>query len=322
MSWDSQLESDLRARYATMLTKADQEIPVTDHVEPLANGGFLTEISGKVILTAPAASLSKAGDIPEQMREAWEKASHANPYFQWLQGRFVEAEKANHNGAFWSTEDLQFGEMSVKAGPLNWLHEGRKVVGTIADNALIMPKVEPTTTSTAHLITSTITQPFVGASWTNGGNLQTAAAPRPYMAAVSAVWKWLYPDEAKVIDKASDDHDLYYSMECVSQQMQCVESADSNGCGQAFDYFKAMTDPGSTCQHIAERSATRRMVNPSFLGGAVIVPPTRPGWGEANAEVMRQAAHLAEMAGQNAPADANTSQWELLMGAVLAYAVA
>lgn len=276
---------------------------------PVGNGGFVTQVAGKLILTSPAASLTVAADLPEGMREKWEKASAANPYFQWIQGRFVEAEKANKNGAFWTTEDLQFGEMSVKHGPLNWLHEGRKVVGTIADNALITPAPAMQQASVA---TGTITH-----SSTTTFPFTFAAAQRPYIAAVSAVWKWLYPDEAKVIETSSDAKTLYYSMECVAKEMQCVQ-ADATGCGKSFDYFTAMTDPASTCEHIVARSSVRRMVSPSFLGGAVIVPPTRPGWGEANAVVMHQASALAA---EVAPHDADTSQWELLMASVLAYAV-
>jgi hypothetical protein len=91
--------------------------------EAIGEHGFLTEVAGRVILTAPAKTLSMASELPAELAERWEKASTGNPFMMWLQGRFVEAEKANRNGAFWSTEDLQFGEMSVKHGPLNWLHE-------------------------------------------------------------------------------------------------------------------------------------------------------------------------------------------------------
>jgi hypothetical protein len=38
-----------------------------------------------------------------------EQALHANQHFLWIQGRFVGAEKANRNGAFWKTEDLELG---------------------------------------------------------------------------------------------------------------------------------------------------------------------------------------------------------------------
>ena len=307
--WD--LHRQLADRYGRQVARIDAVAP---KATALNDGGFVTEVAGKVILTAPATSVHDAQELPEELRERWERASSANPYFQWIGGRFVEAEKANRNGAFWSTADLQFGELSVKNGPLNWLHEGRKVIGTIADHALVTP--QPVTfeqMASAGISNSTATW---NSLFTNVNYETAVAQPRPYISAVSTVWKWLYPEEAKVVEKASDEKTLYYSMECVAREMQCM-SGESGGCGESFDYMTAMTAPEKVCEHIAQRSSHRRMVDPYFLGGAVIVPPVRPGWGEANAEVLRQAAALAE---QVAPADAQTSQWELLMGAVLAFA--
>src|SRR5207237_2336628 len=121
------------------------------------------------------------------------------------------------------------------------------------------------------------------------------AQPRPYMAAVSAVWKWVHPEKVAEIERAADMGKLYYSMECVGREMSCVSDETRQGCGKSFDYITAMTQPQMTCEHIQARTSARRMVDPSFLGGAVIVPPTQPGWGAANVEVMRQqASALAE----------------------------
>ena len=134
--------------------------------------------TGKTLLTAPA-------NVFTTERE---KALHANEHFLWMQGRFVGAEKANRNGAFWTTEDLELGELTVRHGPLNWLHEGRHIIGTIADTRMVV---------------------------------REEAADRdlaqPHISALSAIWKWIYPDEAWVVEQASDAGKLWYSMECVSQ---------------------------------------------------------------------------------------------------------
>lgn len=315
MSWDHALEARLRARYTLSgdrknTCSADTEEAAA--VATRAGEGFVTEIAGKVILTAPARTLSLADELPEAMRASWEKASTANPYFMWVQGKFVEAEKANRNGAFWSTEDLQFGEMSVRHGPLNWLHDARQVIGTIADNKLVTPAPMSVQQVAS---TSTTTLVWNAANLTSSGQVQYQ--PRPYIAAVSAVWKWIYPQEAYAVEKASDTGQLYYSMECVAREVACAGDGDRQGCGASFPYVQAMSDPTSVCEHIRTRSSARRMVDPSFLGGAVIIPPVRPGWGEARAAVMRQAAALAE---QVAPADANAADWERLMAAVMGYA--
>lgn len=263
--------------------------------------GFLTEISGRVMLTAPASTFKMANELPPQLAERWEQASAGNPFMTWLQGRFVEAEKANRNGAFWSTEDLQFGEMSVRHGPLNWLHEENTVVGVIADNALVHP--EPASHTLNMSGTTTANFP---------------ARPRPYIAAVSAVWRWVQPERAFAIEKAGEDGNLYYSMECVARQMGCVTDGDKQGCDKSFDYIQAMTKPEECCEHIANRSSARRMIDPAFLGGAVIVPPVQPGWADANVELMRQASKLAEQT-HNAAADEPDEKWEALMASVLRY---
>lgn len=261
-------------------------------VETLGDGGFIAEVAGRVIVTAPASTFNEAGALPAELQERWEKASSGNPYMMWLQGRFVEAEKANRNGAFWSTADLQYGEMSVRNGPLNWLHDEKLVIGTIADNALVMPSE----------------------------NAAEGGHPRPYMAAVSSVWKWVHPDKVNEIQRANDMGRLYYSMECVGREISCVsDETHVGGCGKSFDYITAMTSPQATCEHMQSRTAARRIVDPAFLGGAVIVPPTQPGWAMANVEIMRQSAAMAEATAESA-GENTASEWELLMAQVLRYA--
>jgi hypothetical protein len=277
----STLEERLRKAY-TLPKKAD---PVT---KAWATGdGFVTEVSGRILFTAPAHTFHAASEIPVELAEEWGKQSQANPYFMWVQGRFVEAEQANQNGAFWSTGDLEFGEMGVRHGPLNWLHQDTKVIGTIADGKLIHPMAAP----------------------------EAASVERPFIAATAAIWKWLYPDEARDVEKASDSGKLFYSMECIAEQIEC---AGVGGCGQSFDYLKAVTDPSSVCSHVRERSTSRRMVNPSFLGGAVIVPPLSPGWRGASASVVRQAASMAESTHSANHSGLSPAEWEGLMAAVLA----
>ncbi len=287
MTWDMALERRLRAAYAPPAPKPAAAGPAALPARAWAAGdGFVTESSGRVLLTAPAATFDLADELPPELAARWQEQSAANPYFTWIQGRFVEAEQANGNGALWTTGDLQFGEMGVAHGPLNWLHQSRRVIGTIADARLVRP----------------------------GAGAEHAAAARPYIAATAAVWKWIYPGEAADLQRASDARRLYYSMECVAERVQCAGDA---GCGESFDYLAAMTDPASTCGHIRGRTSSRRMVNPSFLGGAVIVPPVRPGWKDASASVMRQAAHLAAETSSANSGGLTASEWEALMAAVI-----
>lgn len=312
----------VRALYIAEPVRAVQDA----RAEPL-DGGFLTEVGGRVVLTAPARRLTVADELPSELAESWEKASSHNPFMLWLQGRFVEAEQANRNGAYWSTADLQFGEMSVRHGPLNWLHEETNVIGTIADNALIHPpaptELDPlqkmqlalfgdgTYSTTYTTNTANIGQPQQIRS------KESAAVARPYIAAVSSVWRWINPQRAAVIEAAAESDKLFYSMECVAEKIECASDGSREGCGQSFDYMQAMADPTSTCEHIASRSSARRMVNPFFLGGAAIVPPVQPGWADAKVDLL-QAASLAEQA-YTPSLDVQEEAWLSLMAEVIRF---
>lgn len=279
-----------------------KEIAKNAKGEQLGDAGFLTEVAGRVILTAPASTLTEASQLPRELAERWEKAAGGHPYMTWLQGRYVEAEKANRNGAFWSTEDLQFGEMTVRHGPLNWLHEEQTVIGTIADNALIRPSQEKAADSVER-----------------AADIFAQPMPRPYMAAVSAMWNWVHPDKVEAVERAADMGKLWYSMECVGREMSCVSDDSHEGCGESFDYVTAMTQPDKVCEHMRGRTSARRIVDPAFLGGAVIVPPAAPGWGAANLELMRQSASLAEQTFQTS-AEMSAGEWERLIANVVAFA--
>lgn len=284
--------------------------------EPLGEKGFLTQIAGKVILTAPSSTFSGPDELPRELAARWrETASDANQYYTWLQARYVEAERANLNGAFWSTSDLQFGEPSVRFGPLNWLHNEKQVVGTLVDAALI----HPATASTASA---------VGGSLVDGeGNPVEIAADltgpreRPYMATVAAVWDWVHPDKSAAIHRFNDAGSLWTSMECTGKQIACVSDGTREGCGESFDYVTAMTDPKATCTHLADRSSARRIVDPTFLGAGIIVPPERPAWADASAEIMRATASLAASAHSSA-IDMPDEAWFALVAQVLTSATA
>ncbi len=258
-----------RAELAQVQRESSRAVP-----EAFARA-FVTEAAGKTILTAPAG--------------LYERAATPNPHYLWIQGAFVGAERANRNGALWSTGDLELGNITVPHGPLNWLHEARKVIGTITDAAMVAPP-------------------------------ETAAddLEQPYIAARSAVWRWLYPDEARCVEMGAEARQLWYSMECVSRQVACV---GEGGCGAAFPYMAVVSAAEEVCAHIRAKSATRRFVDPIFLGGAVILPPVRPGWPGAHAELLTQAAAHAEHAFDQAGRPAvSATEWELLMAQVLQFA--
>lgn len=208
----------------------------------------------------------------------------ANAGFTYLRGRFVEADTPNANGAMWTTADLELGQNTVAGGPLNWLHDDRQIIGTLMDGSLVAGREA------------------AGSEPAIGNHIETTAA----------VWRFLFPKQVDAIEKAAADRGLYFSMECISRQVACVGDA---GCGEQFDY--ADYDAGKTCSHLRERASIRRFVDPIFLGGAAIVPPIRPGWANAEADVVRQAAAAAEKAGLD---DLTQAQATELASAVLQWA--
>jgi hypothetical protein len=245
---------------------------------------FVTEgANGHIVISAPASVFSEPGDLPRELAAAWEKASAANQHFMWLHGKFVEADTANRNKAYWSTQDLEMGEPSVVHGPVNWLHSERHIIGAIAG---------------AHLVKQ---------------ERQKADDVGNHIVAMAALWPYLYPAETRQVAMASEQNKLWYSMECVSREVACLQP----GCKHTQSYADYMTKPASRCPHVMAGGA-RRFVDPSFLGAGIIIPPVRPGWANANATVMKQAASLAER--QAASFDGlETSEAELMVAQILTF---
>jgi hypothetical protein len=234
---------ELRQRYGrpSLSVVPDPVPPAADDPPVVHERAFVVRgETGRTVISAP-------------VREV---ASH-NEGFTYLRGRFVEADTPNRNGAMWTTGDLQMGEATVAGGPLNWLHDEEKIVGSFLDGHLV------------------------------AGKEAAAAGIGNHIVSNAAMWRFLYPREVDTVEKAAADNSCWFSMECVSRQVMCVD-----GCGEAFDY--AVYNRAEACQHLRERSSTRRFIDPIFLGGALIVPPVQPGWSQADVEVVRQAAQVAE----------------------------
>lgn len=192
----------------------------------------------------------------------------ANPTFAYLEGRLVGADRPNRNGAYWTTADLEMGQATVTGGPLNWLHSETKIIGALLDSQMVMSPEQ--------------------ASADDLGNFINTKA---------AVWRFLFPRETAVIEKFARERALWFSMECISKTITCIDTPGRPGCGETFEYLDVQRQSASVCQHVREKSSIRRFGDPTFQGAAIIVPPIRPGWAEANADIVRQAAQLSEDSG-------------------------
>ena len=180
-----------------------------------------------------------------------ETAGSGAPFFLSIAGRYVEANVPNSNGAMWTSEGLEVGLPTVANGPLNHLHQEKKIVGCITDASLVRKETET-----------------------------ASYGLDDHIAIEGVMWSWLWPHETSAIKRASDTGSLYLSMECVSESVTCVD-----GCGQTFSHEQAMIGSGNVCEHIKARTGIRRFNNPVFLGGATVVPPYRPGWHGSSAKV-------------------------------------
>jgi 8-oxo-dGTP pyrophosphatase MutT (NUDIX family) len=241
---------------------------------------FTVEVGGKTIVTTMA----------ELGLGYWDSTPPGGGEFMsWLQARYVGGERPNRNGALWTTSDLQSGFPTVAHGPLNWLHEERRIIGSIVDAR------------------------FMAGTGTTG---QTVAAETtdPHIAVLAGAWRWIYPHEVYSMQAAEESGLLAVSMECVADEVQC---AGDSGCGQSFPYDRFVA--GDSCSHLKQRGGVKRMVRPTFLGAGVIVPPARPGWADADARMM--AVEMAESAFvQAGEPDVSASQWEMLMSQIVRFA--
>lgn len=233
------------------------------------------------------------------------KIDKSSPFIQWIAGDFVEADKPNSNTQFWTAADLSMAEYSIKYAPLNMVHRFRNPIGFYAATKTVklQRQLKAVTTETEAAATKAESQ----------GSMKIQA--------LSGLWSHIFPFEAAQAEAADASGLLFYSMECRGTHLIC---AGDNGCGEKFDYMATETH----CEHLLERSSIRHIVNPTFRGGALIVPPVRPGWKNANANVVSDAVMIeaAAFAEQNESqyaaltaggADLTASGWEHLMGMVL-----
>lgn len=228
----------------------------------------------------------------------------SNPMITWIAGDFVESDRPNSNNQYWTAGDLELAEYSILHAPLNMVHKFRTPVGFFADTKIVRTK----------RAAADVAQ-------------EEAAAKTPLkIQALSGLWSHIFPFESVQVEAANDAGLLFYSMECRGTHVRCGtdEARGLEGCGKTFDYGKV----AGHCEHLKERSSVRHIVNPTFRGGALIVPPVRPGWKEAHASVVSEAVlqEAASFAEQNeeqynvlnaAGADLSASAWEQLMASVI-----
>lgn len=266
----SELRDIYRERYVTSMPEAPQ--PAADSLVVPEKAFVMTAETGRTFITAPLREISAA-----------------NSGFTYLRGRMVGGDHPNANGAFWSAADLELGQKTVAGGPVNWLHDDTKIVGSLLDGQFVPEREQA-----------------------------DSGVHQPHIVSTAAIWKFLFPGEAAVIEQAAADGVLFQSMECVSRSVACMDGPNGlSGCGAEFSYVDY--NDGRTCEHLRQKSSMRRFVDPIFLGTAIIIPPTRPADSHASLEVMRQAAESVERA-EFAPDGISAAQAQALAVTLLEWA--
>jgi hypothetical protein len=242
---------------------------------------IITENETSFYLTSTVELISEDRDIASSWASSVIKPNLAH---KWIVGKYVEADNANSNGQYWSLNDLRISQPSIQHTPMNMGHRQHHIVGTYVDSEMMYPE---------------------------------HADMNAYIETASVFWKYYFPDELAMVEKAYDIGALHQSMECVSESVTCV---GDNGCGQTFDYAGPMSD--SYCEHIQTRASARQLNNPHFLAGGLILPPDRPGWKNASIDEVASSVsddekHRIYSEIANHSPNLSTSQWEDLMMQIL-----
>lgn len=176
-----------------------------------------------------------------------------NPANAWILGKFVEADNANNNGQYFAMGDLELAKPSIDHAPMNINHSSREIVGAFVASELVFP---------------------VG---------EQAAQENPYIESLGVFWRFVYPDAYRLVQKAAAEGSLFYSMEAIPEYVSTVGGADDS-----IRYEYAGRTSPTYPDELNAREVPMRLGNPHFVGGALIIPPVRPGWSGANTGVVAE----------------------------------
>lgn len=205
-------------------------------------------------------------------------------------GRFVEADKANNNKQYFKLGDLLLAQPTIANAPLNINHQSSPI-GTFLASEMQYPVSDE-------------------------GN--------PYVESLAAMWKHYYPEAYKAVQAAFASGNLFFSMEAVPQTLSTIGGSDDTA-----EYTYEGRNSPNYPDEINARSCDAIVLNkPHFVGGALIVPPARPGWSKAD---VKQMSHFIDKQWETAEAiyagvqdmapGLDPKTWELMMGELILMAI-
>lgn len=250
--------------------------------------------------------------------KAWaERYVRKDPDIRWIVGNYVEADAPNSNGHIFPLAELQAAQHTLAGKALNMLHREQYIVGAFAGAQLVdaqgkewvPPAVASGTTASNSLNSMELLTAATTATTTTNIKI---AMPNPYVEAVAGLWHSRFPEEYFEIEKAHKEGTLFFSMEAIPEAVSCpscqVEAAFAGY--ESDDY----------CAHMQGPTGPKRLHRPVFAGGAIIIPPVRPGWDRADIRTIAQAHERADeictVMASEMP-ELEPDQWEWLMAEVL-----
>ncbi len=239
--------------------------------------------------------------------KAWaERHVRKDPDIRWIVGNYVEANAANNNGHIFPLDELVTAQHTLPGKPLNMLHREQYIVGAFAGAQLVdvqgndWVKVTQEVNDTTALPVPTT------------ANALAPSMDNPYVEAVAGIWHSRFPEEFFEIQRAHQEGSLFLSMEAIPEEVSCPTcNVRAMFAGfESEDYCDDMQGP----------TGPKVLHRPVFAGGAIIIPPVRPGWDRADVRTIAQshqppieelyAAMAAELP------DLEPRQWEWLMAQV------
>jgi hypothetical protein len=215
---------------------------------------ILTEGNTSLFLTTKAQIFDKDKDVA-----AWaSKYITDNKFLTWIVGNYAEADNANSNGQYWTYEGLRMSQPTINHSPMNIGHHAEEIVGTWVASEMMLPTDQ-------------------------------SAAVHPYIETVGAFWKFQFPKTLETVERAWKQGQLYISMETVAETVTCV---GDNACGGTFPYEGPVSN--GYCECIRSGRTARQLDKSHFLGGALIIPPKRPGWKAADVKEISEMTTDAE----------------------------
>lgn len=260
---------------------------------------FLIETDRAFFLGASARLVSDG-----ERCEAWaETYVRSDPDIKWIVGNYVEADRANSNGHIFPLADLLDSQHTLINKPLNMLHADQYIIGAYAGAHLLTPDGET--------FTSSMLPAYAALT-------AAAAGLRPTMEALAGMWHKRFHDEYMAIKRAHGEGNLFFSMEAVPPTVTCPNAE----CAMTAEFVGLESE--TYCEHMNGKILPKILNQPVFCGGAIIIPPVRPGWNRADVKTIsalvranQGRAEAAYEAAKTLAPHLSASSWEAVMGELL-----